>query len=208
MKRPNPKAKQWQDHYTRRAKKENFPARSVYKLEEIQQKFQLIKAGDAVLDLGCAPGSWLLYAARLTGERGRVVGVDLSPLQQQMPANVRVLTGDVLEPDPELLVALGTGFNVVLSDMAPATTGNRIVDTARSFNLCRAALSIAQHLLLPDGAFVCKIFQGDDFKQFADLVKTLFSKQKIFKPQSSRKASREIFIIGMGKKTGGGYVGP
>jgi len=208
MKRPNPKAKQWQDHYTRRAKKENFPARSVYKLEEIQQKFRLIKAGDAVLDLGCAPGSWLLYAARLTGERGRVVGVDLNPLKQQLPANVRALTGDVLEPNPELLAALGTGFNVVLSDMAPATTGNRIVDTARSFILCRAALSIAQDLLLPGGAFVCKIFQGDDFKQFADLVKTLFSKQKIFKPQSSRKASREIFIIGMGKKTGGGYVGP
>ena len=74
MKRSNPKAKQWQDHYTRRAKKENFPARSVYKLEEIQQKYHLIKTGDAVLDLGCAPGSWLLYAARLAGERGRVWG--------------------------------------------------------------------------------------------------------------------------------------
>ena len=200
MKRPNPKANQWQDHYTRRAKKENFPARSVYKLEEIQQKYHLIKAGDAVLDLGCAPGSWLLYAARLTGQRGRVVGIDLSPLQQQMPGNVRVLTGDVLELNPDLLAAVGTDFNVVLSDMAPATTGNRIVDTARSFNLCQAALAIARDLLLPGGAFVCKIFQGEDFKPFADLVKTLFSKHKIFKPQSSRKASREIFIIGMGKK--------
>ena len=199
MKRSNPKANRWQDHYTRRAKKENFPARSVYKLEEIQQKYHLIKAGDAVLDLGCAPGSWLLYAAKLTGERGRVVGIDLSPLQQQ-PENVRVLTGDVLELNQELLAAVGTDFNVVLSDMAPATTGNRIVDTARSFNLCQAALSIAQDLLLPGGAFVCKIFQGEDFKAFADLIKTLFSKHKIFKPQSSRKASREIFIIGMGKK--------
>jgi 23S rRNA (uridine2552-2'-O)-methyltransferase len=199
MKRSNPKANRWQDHYTRRAKKENFPARSVYKLEEIQQKYHLIKSGDAVLDLGCAPGSWLLYAAKLTGERGRVVGIDLSPLQQQ-PENVRVLTGDVLELNQELLAAVGTDFNVVLSDMAPATTGNRIVDTARSFNLCQAALSIAQDLLLPGGAFVCKIFQGEDFKAFADLIKTLFSKHKIFKPQSSRKASREIFIIGMGKK--------
>jgi len=200
MKRPKPKAQQWQDHYARRAKKENYPARSVYKLEEIQQKYHLIKAGDAVLDLGCAPGSWLLYAARLAGERGRVVGIDLSPLQQQMPGNVRVLSGDVFELNQELLAAVGTDFNVILSDMAPATTGNRIVDTARSFNLCQAALSIAQDLLLPGGAFVCKIFQGEDFKAFADLVKTLFSKHKIFKPQSSRKASREIFIIGMGKK--------
>jgi len=84
------------EFYTRLAHEEGYPARSVYKLEEIQQKYHLIKAGDAVLDLGCAPGSWLLYAARLAGERGRVVGVDLSPLQQQMPENVRVLTGDVL----------------------------------------------------------------------------------------------------------------
>lgn len=200
MKRPKPKANRWQDHYTRRAKKENFPARSVYKLEEIQQKYRLIKAGDAVLDLGCAPGSWLLYAARLTGEHGRVVGIDLSLVQGQMPPNVRVLTGDVLEMNPELRSAIGADFNVVLSDMAPATTGNRIVDTARSFNLCQAALAIAQDLLLPGGMFVCKIFQGEDFKAFADMIKTLFSKQKIFKPQSSRKASREIFIIGMGKK--------
>ena len=124
----------------------------------------------------------------------------MSPLQQQMPGNVRVLTGDVFELNQELQAAVGTDFNVVLSDMAPATTGNRIVDTARSFNLCQAALSIAQDLLLPGGAFVCKIFQGEDFKAFADLVKSLFSKHKIFKPQSSRKASREIFIIGMGKK--------
>ena len=194
------KANRWQDHYTRRAKKENFPARSVYKLEEIQQKYRLIKAGDAVLDLGCAPGSWLQYAARLAGERGRVVGIDLSPLQQRLPENARVLTGDVLELDPGLRAAMGAGFSVVLSDMAPATTGNRIVDTARSYNLCQAALAIARELLLPGGSFVCKIFQGEDFKRFADEVRTLFNKHKIFKPQSSRKASREIFIIGMGIK--------
>ncbi|MEW6671252.1 MAG: RlmE family RNA methyltransferase [Thermodesulfobacteriota bacterium] len=200
MKRSNPKANRWEDHYARRAKKENFPARSVYKLEEIQQKYHLIKAGDAVLDLGCAPGSWLLYAARQTGDRGRVVGIDLSPIKQRLPENVRVLTGDVFELNQELRAAIGTGFQVVLSDMAPATTGNRIVDTARSFNLCQAALAIARDLLLPGGAFVCKIFQGEDFKLFADEVKTLFSRSKIFKPQSSRKASREIFIIGMGKK--------
>ena len=200
MKRPNPKASRWQDHYTRRAKKENFPARSVYKLKEIQQKYRLIKAGDAVLDLGCAPGSWLLYAAGLAGERGRGVGIDLSPLEQPLPENVRIPTGDVLDPDQALRAAMGTDFNVVLSDMAPATSGNRIVDTARSFNLCQAALAIAQDLLLPGGAFVCKVFQGEDFKRFADEVKSLFSKHKIFKPQSSRKASREIFVIGMGKK--------
>jgi len=202
MRRTNPSGR-WQDHYSRRAKKENFPARSVYKLQEIQQKYHLIKPGDAVLDLGCAPGSWLLYAAGLTGARGRVVGVDLTPLRQQLPENVHVLSGDVLAPDSGLLAAIGAGFNVVLSDMAPATTGSRIVDAARSFELCRAALSMTENLLLPGGSFVCKIFQGEDFSAFVDAVKAIFRQSKILKPQSSRKASREIFIIGMIKKTGG-----
>ncbi len=200
MKRPNSKRGQWQDHYTRRAKKENFPARSVYKLEEIQQKYHLIKPGDAVLDLGCAPGSWLLYAAKIIGPRGRVVGIDRTPLEERMPSNVQVLTGDVLELKPDLGQVAGTDFNVVLSDMAPATTGNRIVDTARSLELCETALTIARELLCPGGMFVCKIFQGEDFKAFTEQVGALFNKLKIFKPQSSRKASREIFIIGMDKK--------
>lgn len=200
MKRSNSKNR-WEDHYSRRAKKEKFPARSVYKLKEIQQKYRLIKPGDAVLDLGCAPGSWLQFAAELTGRHGRVVGIDLQPLEKvKLPAHVRVLTGDVLSTDHRLLEAIGSDYNVVMSDMAPATTGNRIVDSARSFALCQAALSFAQRLLIPGGAFVCKIFQGEDFQEFTDSVKDLFSKHKTFKPQSSRKASREIFIIGMGKK--------
>jgi 23S rRNA (uridine2552-2'-O)-methyltransferase len=142
----------------------------------------------------------LLYAASITGPSGRVVGIDQTPLKQQMPVNVRVLSGDVLELDPDLRRAMGADFNAVLSDMAPATTGNRIVDTARSYHLCQAALTIAQELLRSGGAFVCKIFQGEDFKAFVDQVKAQYSKHKIYKPQSSRKASREIFIIGMGKK--------
>lgn len=191
------KNNQWQDHYTRRAKKERYPARSVYKLQEIQQKHLLIKKGYKVLDLGCSPGSWLIYAARLTGEAGRVVGIDLNPIKIQVPSQVQIITADVLSLDVE---SLGNDFNVVLSDMAPATTGHKAVDAARSFNLCETALSIAQKVLLPGGNFVCKIFQGPDFKQFHEEVKAAFYEQKIFKPQSSRKASKEIFIIGIGKK--------
>jgi len=191
------KNKQWQDHYTRRAKKERFPARSVYKLQEIQQKHQLIKKGNKVLDLGCAPGSWLLYAANLTGNKGRVVGIDLKPVTVQVPAHAQMINADVFTLDVE---SLGNGFNVVLSDMAPATTGHKDVDAARSYNLCETALSIAQCVLLPGGSFVCKIFQGPDFKAFADVVRAGFNEQKIFKPRSSRKASKEIFVIGMGKK--------
>jgi 23S rRNA (uridine2552-2'-O)-methyltransferase len=191
------KKKQWQDHYTRQAKKENFPARSVYKLQEIQQKHRLIKKGHRILDLGCAPGSWLLFAAKLTGDRGKVVGIDLKPFKGQVPAHAQIITADVFSLDLE---SLGNNYHVVLSDMAPATTGHKDVDAARSYSLCQTALGIAQKVLLPGGSFVCKIFQGPEFKVFADAVKAGFKELKIFKPRSSRKASREIFVIGVGLK--------
>ena len=200
MRKAAAKHNRWQDHYARRAKKERFPARSVYKLKEMQQKYNLIKKGNRVLDLGCAPGSWLLYAANLTGNKGEVVGIDLKPLSEKIPSHVRVYRGDILCMDDDLFKRTGKDFNVVLSDMAPATTGNRHVDSARSFNLCRAALSIAQEVLIRGGSFVCKIFHGEDFKRFSDAVKKEFNRYKIFKPQSSRKASKEIYIVGFGKK--------
>jgi 23S rRNA (uridine2552-2'-O)-methyltransferase len=197
MKRKSGKRNTWQDHYTRQAKKAKYPARSVYKLEEIQQKHHLIKKGDKILDLGCSPGSWLLYAAKITGEKGRVVGVDLKPVNIQSPSNVEIITGDVFELDTGIL---GNDFNIVMSDMAPATTGHKAVDAARSAALCEAALAIAQSVLLPGGSFVCKIFQGPDFNQFVNSVRSSFEKQKLFKPKSSRKASKEIFAIGLGLK--------
>jgi len=187
----------WQDHYARQAKKDRYPARSVYKLEEIQQKHRLIRKGDKILDLGCSPGSWLLYAAKLTGEKGRVIGIDLKPVKIQAVPNIEIMTGDVFALDAG---SLGNDFNVVLSDMAPATTGHKAVDAARSAGLCEAALAIAQIVLLPGGSLVCKIFQGPDFNQFIDSVRSGFDKQKIFKPRSSRKSSKEIFIIGIGLK--------
>ncbi|TES91120.1 MAG: RlmE family RNA methyltransferase [Desulfobacteraceae bacterium] len=200
MKRAAAKHSRWQDHYTRRAKKDRFPARSVYKLKEIQQRYKLIKKGDRVLDLGCAPGSWLLYAATQTGNKGLVVGIDLKPISVKVPFHVRTYTGDILSMDDELFRIVGKDFNVILSDMAPATTGSRHTDSARSFNLCQAALSIAQTRLITGGSFVCKIFQGEDFKEFSNSVKMRFNRYKIFKPQSSRKASKEIYIIGLGKR--------
>jgi len=200
MRRTKKKANQWQDHYTQRAKKERFPARSVYKLQEIQKKYNIIKKRNNILDLGCAPGSWLLYSADLTGNTGRVIGIDLVPVTVNVPPHVRVYTGDILLMDDDFFKSLGTDFNVVISDMAPSTTGNKFVDSARSFDLCRTALSIAQMTLTTGGAFVCKIFQGEDFKTFTDSVRSVFKNHKIFKPQSSRKASKEIYVIGFGKK--------
>jgi 23S rRNA (uridine2552-2'-O)-methyltransferase len=200
MKHPTAKRSRWEDHFSRRAKKEHFPARSVYKLQEIQRKYHLIKKDDKILDLGCYPGSWLLYAANLTGNKGLVVGFDRKPVSIKVPSHVKTFTGDILSIDDEFLRSMGKDFNVVISDMAPATSGNKFVDAARSFDLSRAALSIAREVLKPGGSFLCKIFQGEDFKAFSDSVKAIFNKHKIFKPQSSRKASREIYIIGLEKK--------
>jgi 23S rRNA (uridine2552-2'-O)-methyltransferase len=194
------KANKWQDHYTRQAKKERFPARSVYKLKEIQKKYNIIKKGNNVLDLGCAPGAWLLYSADLTGNTGRVVGIDLVPVTVNVPPHVTAYTGDILLMDDDFFKSLGTDFNVVISDMAPSTTGNKFVDSARSFDLCRSALTIAKITLNTGGSFVCKIFQGEDFKTFIDSVRSVFKNHKIFKPKSSRKASKEIYVIGFGKK--------
>jgi len=204
MKRKKSKHNKWADHYTLKAKREHFPARSVYKLKEIQKKYKIIKKGDCVLDLGCSPGSWLLYAADLAGKKGEVVGIDLKPLSNEismkLPSNARMYVGDVLSISDDFFGLIRENYNVVISDMAPATTGNKTVDAARSFELCKTALEIAQNVLTPGGAFICKIFQGEDFKIFLDLVKTGFNKQKIFKPESSRKASKEIYIIGFGKR--------
>lgn len=200
MKKKSAKHNAWQDHYTRQAKKDKYPARSVYKLQELQKKFNLIRKGHKVLDLGCSPGAWLLYAAELTGATGAVLGVDLKPVTVKLPAHARALIADVFELEASLPAEMVSGFNIILSDMAPATTGMKDVDAARSFNLCQAALEIAGNRLAPGGAFVCKIFQGEDVKAFTDTVRANFKQQKTFKPQSSRKASKEIYIIGIGKK--------
>lgn len=197
--RKAPKKNRWEDHYTRKARKDKYPARSVYKLQEIQKKFKVIKKGDRVLDLGCAPGSWLLYAAELTGPKGEVVGIDQKPVAIQTPEHVKVFTGDALDELDTVVGMLGRGYDAVISDMAPGTTGNKTVDAARSIGLCEAALNLAGELLKPGGVFLCKVFQSGEVKQFSEEVRKRFSQQKTFKPQSSRKASKEMFIIGIGK---------
>ena len=197
LRKRTPKNNPWQDHYSRKAQKENYAARSVYKLQEIQKKFSLIRKGDRVLDLGCAPGSWLMYVAELTGSGGAVTGIDIKPVTVKLPTHVNVYQGDVSAPDTALMERLGKPFNAVISDMAPNTTGNKDVDAARSFHLCEAALNLCENMLALQGVFVCKIFQGELLQELADRVKTEFKRQHLFKPKSSRKASKEIFVIGI-----------
>jgi len=190
----NPK-NQWEDHLTRRARTENYPARSVYKLEEIQNKFKVMKKKDQVLDLGCAPGSWLLYAAKTVGAGGRVLGMDLSLVEIGLPENVTVVQENVLNLENSALVDENTRFNVVLSDMAPSTSGRKDVDAIKSYELCCMALTVAEKYLGPGGHFVCKIFQGNEFTEFEKKVRSKFKESKIFKPDSCRKQSKEIYII-------------
>jgi 23S rRNA (uridine2552-2'-O)-methyltransferase len=199
MRRARQKKNPWADHYTRRAQNDNYAARSVYKLEEIHKKHRILKRGARVLDLGCAPGSWLQFSARTVGPEGRLVGIDLNPVTLKLPDNVTSIAGDVSDLDAHL-AALGLyRFDVVLSDMAPATTGNRHVDEARSVGLCESALDIAEKTLVTGGNFICKIFQGGDYKAFTDAVKVRFERQTALRPKSTRKTSREVFVIGLGK---------
>jgi len=188
-----------QDYYFNKAKKEKYPARSVYKLEEAQQKHRFLKAGQRVLDLGCHPGSWSLYAAEVTGERGVVVGVDLqrTDLVVQKPnAEMHWLCYDVFSEDLAVYLKKNwPGFHVVLSDMAPRTTGSQYADHQQSLRLAERVLELATLFLHQNGTVYCKVFQGEDFPQFLKECKPLFTSVKVVKPKSSRQESREVFLL-------------
>ena len=194
------KGNQWADHLTHKAKAENYPARSVYKLMEIQKKFKVLKKGDMVLDLGCAPGSWLIYAAKTVGSTGTAHGIDLKEVSVALPGNAMAHVGDIFQMHENIAAPAGKRYDTILSDMAPATTGRKDIDASRSHALCEAALEKALELLGPGGHFVCKIFQGAEFKAFEKAVQQHFKQHRIFKPESCRKSSKEIYIIGLSKK--------
>jgi 23S rRNA (uridine2552-2'-O)-methyltransferase len=190
------KSTPWDDYYAQKARREGWVARSAYKLEEIQKKYSILKRGGRVLDLGCCPGSWLQFASKVVGKTGLVVGIDIIPLKHAMPDNVRFIQADILSlkglPDE-----FSGGFDTVLSDMAPKTSGNKFVDTQRSLMLCEAALHFSDRYLNAKGALVCKVFQGDGFNEFVDRLKERFEKTRLFRPGSTRKRSREIYAIGL-----------
>jgi 23S rRNA (uridine2552-2'-O)-methyltransferase len=184
------------DHFTRWAKQQNYPARSIFKLKEIDEKTGLIRPGDSVLDLGCAPGSWLQYASQRVGESGIVVGVDRHGLKIPLPKNARYLALDALALTREDLAAAYPGhFDVVLSDMAPHTSGNRFVDQQRSLRLFQRALEIAREHLKLGGSFIGKIFQSEDVDALREEVRASFSVVKTVRPQATRKQSYEVYIV-------------
>jgi 23S rRNA (uridine2552-2'-O)-methyltransferase len=184
------------DHYSRKARQEGYPARSVWKLEELDQKYGILKPGQKVLDLGCAPGGWSLYAAKAVGPGGLVVGIDLAPpAASTFPSQVTLIEADLLEGDPELVASLGP-FDTVLSDMAPKTTGRRDVDQARSLELCLKAWEWAQALLRPGGFFLFKVFESPEADALAREQAGRFARQIRLKPKATRVKSVEIFILG------------
>lgn len=190
------------DHYFKKAKKENFAARSVFKLEEIDQKLKIFRPGQKVLDLGAAPGSWSQYASARIGSGGSLLGVDLTPIKLSLP-NATFIAADLRDLNLEDVFrehGFVPPFDVVMSDMAPKTTGIRVTDQARSLELCELALETARRFLKPKGHFVCKLFHSDDFTAFRDGMKAMFDKVDVVKPKATRQISKEIFLVGLGKR--------
>ena len=188
------------DHYFQRAKQRGFRARSAFKLEELVQRFGLLRAGARVLDLGAAPGGFLQVIARTVGPSGLAVGVDLVPLRPFTEAWVRTGVVDVLAEDAqERIEAVAPGpYDAVLSDMAPKTTGVRATDEARSVRLAERALELARALGKPGSSFVTKLFMGGDFESFRGRLREDYREVKVVRPEATRSASVEIYLVGLG----------
>ena len=192
--------KKIQDHYFHKAKKYGYVARSVYKIEEIDKKYRIIRKGNKVLDLGCCPGSWLQYAGRKVGNSGQVLGIDLQPVKISLPSHVKVIKADIFEVTDEDLKIKGGQADVILSDMAPKTSGIRTTDAHRSFELNKKVLYLSNDILCQEGSLLVKAFQGKLFDELCCEFKKMFDDVKLCKPKSSRSESVEIFILGRGKK--------
>ncbi len=187
------------DARTRAAKEQGFPARSVFKLEEIDRRVKLFRGGQKVLDLGAAPGSWALYASQKVGPSGRVLAIDLQDIRQAFSPNVKVVQGDALELTNDALAHYAP-YDVVLSDMAPNTSGNKVRDQAHSFELCIRALQVAQALGKAGSHFVAKIFMSEDFQTARKATGDRYERCQVIRPEGTRQQSSEVFIVGLGLK--------
>lgn len=186
----------WADHLTRRARAEGWRSRAVYKLEELDRRSGLFRPGGRVVDLGAAPGSWSQYAQRRVGSRGRVVAVDIEPMEA-LP-NIVVLQADIAsEETPNRIGEVLEGrADAVISDLAPRLSGNRDRDQAASMDLAERALAMALALLRPGGSFVAKLFQGAGFEEFVAEARSGLKTARLRTPAASRKGSRETYLVG------------
>jgi len=202
------------DYWQQKARKEGYPARSVYKLKEIDEKFDIFKvrkSGGAntprILDIGAAPGSWSLYVLRKFAGKGFLAAADLSPLSREFDKglfdadNFFFIQGDVTVAEVREALLSKSPYNVIISDAAPGTTGNHIVDSSRSLELAETVIEYAQNALAADGNLVVKVFQGGGVDAVLKRMKTLFTTAKSYKPEACRNESVETYFIGLGRVT-------
>jgi 23S rRNA (uridine2552-2'-O)-methyltransferase len=190
------------DHYFKKAKQEGLRARSAFKVDEILKRFPFLKKGASVLDLGAAPGGFLQILADAVGPNGRVIGVDIVPIRPFSQPYVKTAVLDVLADDfdAKLLEMYEGPFDAVISDMAPKTSGIRTTDEARSLRLARKALEVAATRGRPGSAFVAKLFMGGEFEEFRDEVRASFEDVKVVRPEATRGASMEVYVVGLRRR--------
>lgn len=186
------------DARTRAAKAAGYPARSVYKLQEIDRRCRLFRRGARVLDLGASPGSWSLYACQQVGPSGRVLAVDLSPLGCALPPGGLSLQADVFEAESSILAQYGP-YDLVLSDMAPRTTGSKLSDQTHSQQLCERALQVADAQAAPGSHFVAKLFMNPGYPQLKRAIAQRYREFRALRPEATRTQSSEVFLVGLGR---------
>jgi len=191
--------KKLQDYYFKKAKEDNYFARSVYKLEEIDKRYHIIKKEIKVLDIGCAPGSWSQYILKKIGN-GQVLGIDINKNINISDDRFSFMIGDIFKINEETLLKRFKLFDLIVSDAAPKTSGDKFIDSQNSLRIVKRVFELAEKILRIDGSIVAKVFQGEDLKTFLYSVKVDFKKINLFKPKSSRKESKEIFIIAIGRR--------
>lgn len=192
------------DYWAQKAKREGYPARSVYKLEEIDRKFGLLRPGERILDIGAAPGSWSLWILKRLAGSGFLAAVDLQPLTMKPPyGNFRFIQGDLYAPAIRAELESFGPYDLVLSDAAPATTGNRLVDQGQSESIVEAVIDYALACLAPGGAMVAKIFQGGSEAELLRRLRQSFAQARAFKPEACRSESFETYLVATGFKKRG-----
>ena len=190
------------DHYFKKAKKDNFLARSIYKLEEIDERFKILSADDKVVDFGYHPGSWIQYSSKRVGSNGIVVGIDIKPVNTKLKnlKNVNLFELDIFDVQDVKDLGVNEKFGTVLSDMAPNTTGIRSVDQDRSLNLVEMVFHLLPKFLIPGGNLVIKVFDSEKAQKYLKEQRNKFEKFDYLKPKSTRSVSKEFFVIGRGYK--------
>jgi len=187
------------DYYWRKSKEAGYPARSVWKLQEMHERFSLLDAGPRVLDLGCSPGRWSLAVLGLLGTRAVLTGVDLDEPDAKLRSRpgFTFIKGDFTDPAVLASVVARGPYDTVLSDAAPSTTGNRISDTERSLELCRTVVAVATACLRTGGNLALKIFQGGGERELLESLRAMFTTARAFKPKASRSESMEVYYVGL-----------